>query len=87
MRRARLRAGYRTQGELAERMAVTQQAVSDWETDKEKPRAEHIATLVELVGIDPYLFAGTARHDDELLEVLNRMADAVEACARALRGR
>jgi DNA-binding XRE family transcriptional regulator len=85
--RARKRAGYRTQADLAAPLEVTQQAVSDWEADKTRPSDIHMGRLVELLELDPVVVAAAmAPRPDELLAVLNRIAVAVEDCARALRG-
>jgi transcriptional regulator with XRE-family HTH domain len=85
LRLARRRRGFPRQEDLAERLGVTQQAVSDWETNTERPSVEHMDALEDLLGIDPSVFAMQPSRD-ELLEVLTRVAVAVEDCARALRG-
>ena len=50
-RRLRQRAGL-TQEELAERLHVTRQAVSAWETEKNHLDAETLVTLAEALGAD-----------------------------------
>jgi transcriptional regulator with XRE-family HTH domain len=86
--RARKLAGYRTQADLAEAMGITQQAVSDWEADKTRPSDTHMTKLVELLDLDPVVVAAASQaRPDELLEVLERIANGIEDCARALRER
>lgn len=50
-KRLRQRAGL-TQDALAERLHVTRQAVSAWETGKNQPDAETLAALAEALGAD-----------------------------------
>ena len=51
LKRLRQRAGL-TQDALGERLHVTRQAVSAWETGKNQPDAETLAALAEALGAD-----------------------------------
>lgn len=51
LKRLRQRSGL-TQDDLAERLHVTRQAVSAWETGKNQPDAETLAALAEALGTD-----------------------------------
>jgi transcriptional regulator with XRE-family HTH domain len=51
--RALRRAKFLTQGELAEQVGVSLQAVQGWESGKYQPRLRHLKRLCEVLGVTP----------------------------------
>jgi transcriptional regulator with XRE-family HTH domain len=54
-----------SQGDLAEELRVTRTLVSRWETDKQRPGADHLDELARVLDDDGQL-ASLARYDDDL---------------------
>jgi transcriptional regulator with XRE-family HTH domain len=54
-----------SQGDLAEALRVTRTLVSRWETDKQRPGADHLDELARVLDDDGQL-ASLARYDDDL---------------------
>ena len=54
-----------SQEELAERIGVTRQAVSRWESDSAKPDADKIVTMCELFGVSADYLLGTGNAKEE----------------------
>jgi transcriptional regulator with XRE-family HTH domain len=54
-----------SQGDLAEALRVTRTLVSRWETDKQRPDADHLGELARVLDDDGQL-ASLARYDDDL---------------------
>ena len=52
-----------SQGDLAEALRVTRTLVSRWETDKQRPGADHLDELARVLDDDGQL-ASLARYDD-----------------------
>ena len=48
LQRWRRQAGFRSAAALANRLGVTQQAVSNWERNRDQPTVEHVRALAEL---------------------------------------
>ncbi|TCQ04867.1 transcriptional regulator with XRE-family HTH domain [Rhizobium sp. PP-F2F-G36] len=57
--------------DLAERLAVSPDTVSDWERDRSEPEGEKLALLADLLGVTPrWLIAGIAEPSGVMLSPL-----------------
>jgi transcriptional regulator with XRE-family HTH domain len=54
-----------SQGDLAEALRVTRTLVSRWETDKQRPGADHLDELARVLDDDGGQLASLARYDDD----------------------
>lgn len=50
--RMRVARGARTQREIADLVHVAQPTVADWEADRKSPRADKLALVAEVLGLD-----------------------------------
>lgn len=80
---------YGNQDALAERVQVTRNTISAWETGKTRPDERNLLKLCDALGLDPEehrLLGEAAEARDVALDAASRLEEAQEALAAYLRG-
>ena len=63
LRQARVKSN-RTQQFIADELAVTQSAVTEWEKGRSFPKQERIETIAKLLNVTPEFLLGTKQEED-----------------------
>lgn len=81
--RERRRQARLSQRDVADAVGVSQNTVSKWENDRSEPTGDHLARLLDVLGVDRALYTARVR-DDALVYAVEHVATAIERVAAAI---